>query len=306
MLKLTTQRIIFDLWQQYKLRCPQAKLIEEKLFSKGMNDLPLDHFAVIDLPSEHSGISQLSQLFLTLGFSIRGRDYLADKQNDFMWLAEKNCETHSANQALPQVVVADFRLEEMPIEISSIIKKYVSQTKPLPLTEIKNAAFALEKGDKKAGDVLHQLVTTYLNGRDWALPSVHEFYTVREFNELLAWVLIFGRRPNHFTFSIHLLNEFTHLGHFHEFLEQEVGVALNEEGGIIKGNAQLGIAQSSTQGLLQTLMLSDGTIQIPKDFIEFVWRFPTHPLSQPPRWGEFFPHFIAQQANRVIESLYEK
>lgn len=304
MLKQLRQNIVQQLWATYCSTSPQIRLIENALKQRGVQKIILDHFALIDLPGPNTGIPHLSQLFTTLGYAVRGQDYLAEKQNDFLWLAEIDSADHDARDVLPQIVVADFRLEEMPLDIKKIIEKYAQQSKAFSHTELKQLVSQVAAGDSRAETYAREKIITYFTGRDWPLPTVKEFHTVHEFNELLAWVLIFGRRPNHFTLSIHLLNHFAHLDDFHHFIDA-LSIPLNQDGGLIKGGETAGIAQSSTMGLPQIVKLSDGDIEIPTEFVEFVWRYPRVLSDQKPKlWKDYFTGFIAQHADHVIESLY--
>jgi hypothetical protein len=159
---------------------------------------------------------------------------------------------------------------------------------------------------QEAIDELQTFFANYFNGRDWPLPTVAEFKTVHAFNELLAWVLVFGRKPNHFTLSVHLLSEFNNLSEFNDFIEKILKLPLNQEGGLIKGQAQSGIAQSSTMGLQETIMLADGNVSLPTGFVEFVWRFPNPTLATKPiLWRDYFTGFVANHADYVIESLFQ-
>lgn len=305
MLNQVRQNIVNNLWGRYKNHSPQIKLIEDSLKRIGVCRLVLDHFAIIDLPGPHTGIRYLSELFSCLGYHPRGRDYLPDKQNDFLWMAESDSGEKKAAEALPQVVVADFRLEEMPPGIKKIIEKYGRQSPPCPQQIIQKLASQSAHGDLDAEKQLNSLLLHYFSGRDWPLPTINEFHTVQEFNELLAWVMVFGRRPNHFTLSIHLLEHFADLNDFHQFIENDVQLSLNHEGGVIKGGKTSGIAQSSTMGQLQTVKMADGAITLPAEFVEFVWRFPLPANgTQPVLWKDYFTGFIAQHADHVIESLY--
>lgn len=289
MLKSLRHDVIDSLWITYRQKTAQMQAILAKLTERLNKPITLDHLAIIDLPGPNSGIGTLSNMFSQLGFQKRGSGYLPDKQNDFLWMAETNCDELLADQALPQIVVADFRLEEMPAEIKQIILKYSQCTRPAPL------GFELNL----------QNILAYLQGRDWPLPTVEEFKRVNHFNELLAWVLVFGRQPNHFTLSIHLHEEFSDLESFLSFVGTEVGLPLNTEGGLIKGTTMDGIAQASTQGMQEKVALQDGYINIPTGFVEFVWRFPKkNSLSAHAKWNEYFSGFVAQHANHVIESLY--
>lgn len=308
MLKKLRQSIIQSLWQSYYQRTPQMQCIENKLQEKGINKLYLDHFAIIDLPGPQTGIPKLQTLFSMLGYTYQGHDYLAEKQNDFVWLCEKDSVHLLAKETLPQAVVADFRLEELPTEIKKIIEKYSRLAPHSPIESIQTCIPDLNA--ENIQKIVTLLVDQYFLGRDWPLPTVNEYYTVQEFNELLAWVLVYGRRPNHFTLSIHLLDYFSDLTHFSQFIEKETKLILNQDGGTIKGGVHTGIQQGSTIGIMEDVHLADGCIQIPSGFVEFVWRYPMNnagncgTYTKPTFWNDYFTGFVGQHANRVIESLY--
>jgi len=299
MLKQLRQRIVQSLWIKYRQNNRSMQTVEKALRQCGINQLVLDHFAIIDLPGPHSGIPQLKAIFKTLGFEQRGSDYLVEKQNDFLWMAERDSAESKATDALPQVVIADFRLDQMPVEVSNIIKKYAKHTTPFPIEKLQQ----MEQGSILA---IEAALIHYFRGRDWPMPTVKEFKTVQDFNKLLAWVLVFGRQPNHFTLSVHLLNHFADLNDFHCFIRKQTQLALNDDGGLIKGGEKTGIAQGSTRDIVEKINLHDGAIELPTGFVEFVWRYPVKPSShhQPIWWNDYFTGFIAQHADHVIESLY--
>lgn len=300
MSKAIRQFVINDLWQHWRDQSAEIRQIAAGLQQRGCPPFVLDHFAVIDLPSAQSGISELCQIFSAIGYRERGRDYLPEKQNDFLWMAEEDSARCSAMEALPQVVVADFRLHEMPRNVREIIEKYAAQTAESPLVEIKQL---VAKRDAEVAAVSQRICDYLTTGRDWPLPTVSDFLTVQTFNELLAWVLVFGRKPNHFTVSVHLLPGFTDLAEFNRFIEQDMRLPLNPDGGFIKGKKESGIAQSSTKGVLRKIKLADGEVELPTDFTEFVWRYPVS-SSTPVKWDDYFTGFVAQHADYVIESLY--
>jgi hypothetical protein len=296
------QQLIAKLLEVYRGQSWQLQQVEHGLRQLGVATITFDHFAVIDLPSRETGIPVLSEIFTALGYEKRGTGYLPDKQNDFHWLAETDSEERLATEVLPQAVVADFRLDELPIEIRNMIAKYAQQAPTAPVAKVQRLVAQLQAGESGATEQLYTLLLRYFSGRDWALPTVKEFHTVREFNELLAWVLVFGRRPNHFTISAHLLARFADLQTFLEYVTRDLGLPLNVESGAIKGSKQDGIAQGSTDGPLHRVRLSDGEIELPGDFVEFVWRFGV--VEQPKKWGDYFTGFVAKNADKVIHSLY--
>lgn len=304
MLQQLRNAIIAHLWHQHRGATSQLAQIEQHLSKHLVNASPLDHFAIIDLPGPHSGIPTLSAIFSLIGYQERGKGYLPDKQNDFLWMADTDSMQGFAADALPQAVVADFRPAEMPAAIAAIIHKYAQQSAGFPLRQATLLLERVQQHDKEAYQALFNMITTYLNGRDWPPPTKAEFHLVREFNELLSWVLVFGRRLNHFTLSVHLMPEFSSLDDFHTFIREDVQLQLNHEGGIIKGGPHTGIAQGSTVGTPQTITLADGCVELPTGFVEFVWRFPARTdITQPHYWNDYFTGFVAQHANHVIESL---
>ncbi len=297
----TRQLIITELWHAYLQNLVPA----QQIYSITKQNTYLDHFAIIDLPGPNSGISQLKQIFTLLGFRENGSGYLAEKQNDFIWLCEETCENKIAIDVLPQIVLADFRLNELPLSVQNIIKKYTHHITPLPLTEIEKLCHAVKNGDKTAQLSLVFTIVNVLKGRAWPTPCIEDYQIVKAANELLSWVLIFGRQANHFGLSIHLMTEFNNLKEFNDFIKNKLGVQFNNRDLEIKGNKQLGIEQSSTSDHLIKVALEDGEIEIPSPFMEFVWRYPKIPNTPAILWKDYYTDFYAPNANRVIESVYE-
>lgn len=290
--------IIEQLWHDYSTSTPHVKRIESCLLANQIKLPVLDHLAIIDLPGTHTGMNELQKIFHALGYEFKGSDYLPEKQNDFTWLATIDSNGTVATNVLPQVVIADFRLDEMTPNVRDIIYHYSKQASPSPLREVERLC---QQGADAHVSLLN-LLQNYFSGRDWPLPTLQEFHTVREFNELLAWVLVFGRKPNHFTYSIHLMPEFNSLSAFHDFVENQAGLPLNQDGGVIKGGRAQGIEQGSTAGTPEKVQLADGCAELPTGFVEFVWRFSDK--QTPVLWDDYFTGFIATHANRVIQSLY--
>lgn len=296
--------LIDALWQKHLHESQQANAIHSALQQNGVEHIVLDHFAMIDLPSVYSGIPVMQVILERLGFEKRGQGYLADKQNDFSWFSEENIEQKAAYEALPQIVIADFRLDELPVTVADIIRKYAKLTKPFAFAEFDHLLGEYHAGDDNAATNIVNLLVNYFSGRDWPLPTFADFAAVSKVNELLAWVLLFGRRPNHFTFSVHLMNKFQDLDSFNHFVTTVLQFPLNHEGGVVKGSQQVGITQSSTEGEEVTVRLNEGNIMIRKEFVEFVYRYPVVSTTSPRLWQDYFPDFIAAHANYVIESLY--
>lgn len=305
MLAQTRHHLIKILSQAFSRTCPDWMRIEKNLMHHGVSRLFLDHFAVIDLPGPHTGIPALTEIFSLIGYRPRGQGYLPDKQNTFVWLTEPDYKNKLAQDALPQIVIADFRLSAFPEEIKTLIEKYAAKAKPPPLAIMRSFAEQAMHNQESAAIALSELIADYLNTRNWPLPTVKEFELLRSFNELLAWVCVFGRQPNHFALAVHLLDRFSDLQTFHHILAQDPRLIFNTENSLIKGGPDSGIAQTSTMGNKIRIDLADGEIETTTSFVEFVWRFPHRAVQQPPIfWEDHFTDFVGEQANDVIESLY--
>lgn len=300
------EAIIQSLWEHYVRETPvvQTLLAAFKVHQYPMP--PLDHFAVIDLPSVNTGIPIMQAIFERLQFDYRGCDYLPDKQNGFAWLCERGASAKSACAVLPQVVIADFRLEALHPDIARIVSRYASLAPVFPFDQLDDYITRIEQGDERVVSPLVQLITTYFAGRAWPLPTRDEFETVKAANELLAWVLVCGRRPNHFTFSMHLTDTFPDFVSFLSWVEDDLQIPLNDQAGRIKGTAQSGIQQASTHSVAEEITLADGSATLAAPFMEFVWRYPLVLSSTPHHFSDYFTDFIPANANNVVESLYHK
>lgn len=305
LLPIARQKIIQVLWENYLTSVPLAKNIVTFLQKQTHQKCILDHLAIIDLPSTHSGIPFLSQLFSQIGFNLAGKGYLPDKQNDFAWLTDCDAKGQQATEALPQIVIADYRLHELPSNVRKIIEKYIQHIPNYSLSELNTLCERMVQGNTIAQENAVSQIQQICSGRAWPTPTLSDYETVKEANELLAWTLVFGRQPNHFGISIHYMTQFNHLNDFNNYLKQEIGISFNQRAQEIKGDASMGITQSSTADDIITVKLADATIDIPSPFMEFVWRYPVANKTKPIFWEDYFTGFYAQNANNVIESVYE-
>ncbi len=300
MLNKVKRLIIRQLWENYIAVFPQVLNIQTALWEQYNEVLLWDHFALIDLPGPHTGIKSLADIFFQLDYEIRGQDYLAEKQNEFVWLAERSIEAQKVEEALPQVVLADFRREALDSDVRKIIDTYASLAKPFAMQQLHFLKMRILEQDEAAIYDLVTLIVDYLKGRDWPLPTVKEFKTVKRHNELLAWTLVMGRQVNHFGWAIHLSKKFKDLEVFNQFVSKTLDIPLNRKGGLIKG-----IEQSSTAAITKSISLSDGIVDLSDRFIEFVWRYPALTTNKKPvLWKDYFNGFVANNADHVVESLY--
>ena len=305
MLNRVKKYVLDRLWQNYSSHVTEISIIQDQFNTLFQEELILDHFALIDLPGPYTGMDTLSCLFSYLGYSVRGQDYLAEKQNNFRWLSEEISPETLAIAAAPQIVVADFRREALAPQVLTIIDHYANFAQALDIDQLKVLHQRTLQHDEAAADELSRFILNYLQSRDWPLPSIEEYEIVKSHNELLAWVLVMGRQVNHFAWSMHLSKCFNQLKHCNQFFSSTLNITLNNKGGLIKGSASKGIEQSSTQPATTSITLADGVIDLSDRFIEFVWRYPKKE-GENKLWHDYFTGFVADNANRVVESLYLK
>jgi hypothetical protein len=303
MLEWVKNTILSQLWENYKSHLAEIDIIQNHIQKHFREKLTPDHFAIIDLPGPNTGMDTLTCLFSYLGYKMRGQGYLAEKQNNFRWLSEEILNDRLVTDVSPQIVVADFRREALAPEVLKIIDYYTGFAKPLKSNQLKLLHRKMLQQDENAAAKLCDIILNYLQTRDWPLPTVTEYETVKSHNELLAWVLVMGRQVNHFAWSIHLSKGFSQLSLFNEFLSSTLNISLNKKGGLIKGDFKRGIEQSSTQPAIKSVKLADGVINLPDRFIEFVWRHPKK-IGKKELWHDYFTEFVAENADRVVESLY--
>lgn len=303
MLNRVKNTVFSQLWESYRTHLVEIDTIQSYIQKHFQEKLIQDHFAIIDLPGPNIGMDTLTCLFSYLGYEVRGQDYLTEKQNNFRWLSEEINYHSLASDVSPQIVVADFRREELSPKILKIIDYYASFAQALNIDQLEFLHQRTLQQDETAATELCSFILNYLQVKDWPLPTVKEYEIVKNQNELLAWVLVMGRQVNHFAWSIHLSKSFSQLNLFNEFLSSTLNISLNKKGGLIKGDINRGIEQSSTQPAIKSIRLADGIIDLPDRFIEFVWRHPKK-VGENKLWHDYFTGFVAENADRVVESLF--
>ena len=286
------------------------QLLIEKLWVKFITSIPnaaeilrdrqpvLDHLAIIDLPSQHSGIPVLQRIFAALGFVPKGSGYLPEKTNDFIWMMPEDNTHKLATESLPQIVLADFRSNLLTQKTQQILDKFTSS---MALFDFNLFEQYLQHLPNTTENIVN-MVFDYLNWQPVVLPTLAEYNYVKHENQLIAWVMLFGRKINHFGLSIHHLEGEQNLLAFNKNIHA-IGIALNAQGGEIKGSKQYGIEQSSTLGKNISITLDKASIEVRDSFLEFVWRYPIKP--NPRLWSDYFTGFIPYNANSVIESVYD-
>jgi hypothetical protein len=295
-MRLIQEKLTNRIWEYFKELYWQQSLIP------GGYEIILDHFAIIDIPSANSGIKILEKIFTRLSYVKRGEGYLETKRNGFIWMGTDNMLEEKMTTALPQLVLADFSLENLSRPLQEIVNKYGSKVEPFPFSYFNYLLTGAKNGDADSIEKVVELLFNYLINRTWPRPTLAEYEIVNKENELLSWVLACGRTINHFGICVNNITQFNSFTEYTKYL-LENNINLNEYGGTIKGSRELGLEQAATIGRNMSIQLSDATIQLPSPFIEFIWR---HPLKDYPKLlVDYYTNFLPSNANNIIESVYE-
>lgn len=292
------RQLIDHLWHSFKKDVPSYS----RIF--GNNEPTLDHFALIDLaPSDSSGISFLTRIFQTLGYELGGMGYIPEKINDFVWLRDPESMKLNPKHALPQVVLADFRIDKLSKTNYEIVTKYLNNYPKFDWKVFNERVEALKQGDESVFEELLLQTLSVLTHSTWQVPSHEDYLSLKSENELMSWVLLFGRKINHFGIGIYTLPEYQDLNAFNEFLKQNLQLSMNKNNGEIKGSKDVGIEQSSILGEEILIEQEETSFDVQNPFLEFVWRFP-RTSTIPETLEDYYPDFLAANATNVIESLY--
>lgn len=268
--------LIAHMWQEFQAQVAyQPSLLGEQPV--------LDHFAIIDLPYKTGGIEYLEKFWQRLGFKQTTRDYIPEKYNDFIGMTHESNYNSKVHEALPQVVLADFRLHEMSSANQKIMHHYLNNA-------------TINEDPQYNVTALNK----FFSCRNWPLPTKKHYLSIMEENPLIAWVLVFGRKINHFALGVHCAAKFSSLHNFNRTMSRYY--AINDNEGEIKGKKESGIEQAASMGASREIQLEGGSVILNDVFLEFVWR---HSIkAEPQLWPDYFTGFIGKNATHIIESLY--
>ena len=136
-----------------------------------------------------------------------------------------------------------------------------------------------------------------IRGKLWDPITIQKYDQLSLESQYASWVAAFGYIPNHFTVAVNYLHKYSTLKSVNKFLEKN-GFDLNESGGKIKGNDNIGLMQSSTMASSIDVRFKDGIKSIPGCYYEFAQRFVIENDGE----LEFFRGFVGSQANKIFES----
>jgi hypothetical protein len=273
-------------------RVPDVGFILNAMISEGLikqpGDIENDHIAFRTLGVPHLGIKSFEKIFLHYGYQKRQHYYFRQKKLDAWWYAPPE-------DNYPRIFVSELKVDQLSKDARDIIQYYTSGITSDPVD-------ALDLNDAPSVD-------QFLHSPLWRTPSLEHYELLAGESEYAAWVIYNRYYLNHFTVSVHNLQEgYNTVALFNKFLEANQFI-LNDAGGKIKISPDQGLLQSSTVARMMEATFAGGEkIFIPGSYVEFAER------KVLPRFSNLLPHqikrehrrdgFEAGNADKTFESTY--
>ncbi len=251
------------LWAQYVSITPQALAIH-RLFEKQGESIVNDHVAFRTLAESCINIENLEPQLQILGYTVFDEYHFKQKK------LYARSYVHPSHPA--KIFLSELLWPQLSEPAQDIIKSQLDQIN------------------------VDQQIDLH-SGCLWPLPSFKEYQILLSESEYAAWFSIWGLRANHFTAS---LNHFKHYQNIESVLTllNENGFAMNESGGLIKGEEKDCLRQASTLADKVSLSFKDeGQKDISSCYYEFAQRFKQED-------GRLYQGFVTASADKIFESTH--
>jgi len=257
-----------SLWQDYIQVTPQASRIQQLFIDQG-NAIVNDHVAFRTFNNLPINIENLEPVLLGLGYQVFDDYCFEQKQLDARAYLP-------ADQKMPRVFLSELRVSSLPKSAQKIINRF---------SHFLSSSMTVSPA-------------VFFSGRPWPMPSWSDYCSLLEVSEYAAWLSIMGLRPNHFTISINHLND-PNINTVVETLT-DAGYAMNEAGGIIKGDPEALLEQCSTMADKLTLTFADGDQHaVSSCYYEFAKRYKD-------AGGNLYQGFVLANADKIFHSTDSK
>lgn len=262
------QKFFQQLWDDYTQLTPQAKYIHQ-IFADDGNRIVNDHVAFRTFNIKPIDIGSLSPILLNLGYRpFSPYQFEEKKLNAWSYLHD--------DPAQPRVFFSELKVQELSSPAQAIIRKLCQQ--------VDESATHAE--------------SIFWSGRQWTTPSWQEYKTLLAESEYAAWVAAIGLRVNHFTISVNHLKD-DNLDYVIKKLKS-ANIPLNKIGGIVKGDKNSLLEQSSTLADQQDVIFYDGDKhKISTCYYEFAKRYTDSS-------GHLYQGFVPANANSIFHSTDQR
>lgn len=285
--------IMNALFTPYRERVPDVEKIVSNMQCRGIisdeKEIENDHVAFRTMGVPNLGIASFEKIFLHYGYTKMDAYFFATKKLDAFWYAPPSPE-------YPRIFISELRVQDLSQKSQELIRHFTHKitTDPVDAMDLDNAS--------EVGAFFHRPL--------WDLPTLEQYETLAAESEYAAWVIYNRYYLNHYTISVHQLEQYNTLEKFNAFLE-EIGIVLNTSGGKIKVSPDGLLRQSSSVAKMISAEFACGSSQeIPGSYVEFAERLPlpqhahleTHQLTRKHRREGF----EAGNADKIFESTFRE
>ena len=252
----TIDLILNGLFQPYAQRVPEVSKITNAMVEhqiiEDKHQIVNDHIAFRTLDVKQLGIKSLEKVFLHHGYEKRDFYRFNEKKLDAYWYSPPK-------ENLPRVFISQLRVKDLSPAAQSTIYRYTDEVNSDPVDQLDLNDF------KEVVDFFHSPL--------WDVPTLKQYDDLLEESEYAAWVVYNRYYLNHYTISIQELpTPYNHLNKFNEFLK-DIGIKLNDSGGIIKISSDGLLLQSSSVASKVLAQFQNGqSRKIAGSYVEFAQR----------------------------------
>ncbi len=280
------------LFEPYKQNVTDVQKVSNALLNRGVitseDEIVNDHIAFRTLGVPFLGIPSLEKIFLHYGYEKRDYYYFEGKKLNAFWYAPPAPE-------YPRIFISELRVSDLSATTAQLVAKYTSEITSDPVDD-------LDLNDVEA-------VGKFFYSSLWDLPTIEDYQTLAADSEYAAWVIYNRYYLNHYTISVHeLKNGYNTMEGFNSFL-LDIGIQLNNSGGIIKQSADGLLRQSSSVAKMMEATFKNGKkTKIPGSYVEFAERlalpeFKDIAKSELSR-AQRRDGFESANADKIFESTY--
>jgi hypothetical protein len=284
--------IMRSLFEPYKINVTDVSKISNALIERNIisdvDEIVNDHIAFRTLGVKHLGIASIEKIFLHYGYEKKDYYHFDKKKLDAFWYAPPS-------EEYPRIFISELRVGDLSAKSQKIIASYTDQTEQDPIDHIDL------DNTEEVGKFFYEPI--------WQLPSIDDYLTLAEESEYAAWVIYNRYYLNHYTISVHnLMDGYNTLEEFNALLE-EIGIQLNDSGGVIKKSKDGLLKQSSSVAKMVEAEFRNGEkLEISGSYVEFAERLPLPQYKSLPNDKLDKEHrrdgFESANADKIFESTY--
>lgn len=280
------------LFEPYKESVSDVKKVSNALLDRGIitseNEIVNDHIAFRTLGVPYLGIASLEKIFLHYGYEKRDHYFFEGKKLNAFWYAPPTPE-------YPRIFISELRVSDLSKTTVELINTYTKEITSDPVDDL----------DLNNVEAVGNFFYTSL----WDLPTIEDYEALALDSEYAAWVIYNRYYLNHYTISVHELKSgYNTMETFNSFLV-DIGIKLNNAGGIIKQSPDGLLRQSSSVAKMMEATFKNGEqMEIPGSYVEFAERLPLTAFkhiepSQLTR-TQRREGFESANADKIFESTY--